>query len=538
MRSYGSYIAGQDVPADKWVHCLRASAVLDDMLPQLSLKRDLDRGRRHDGDEHASVLARCAVADDTVVERAIQAAAAAAPAWGATPLEVRLRVVHRLHEELRRRHDEVVEVLVQEGHPRALAEWELAGCLHGTSPETVGLCAEQMHREYQDPHRRLLVVRKPDGVVALSPPQNAAAVNSLLGVPALAAGNALVVKAPRGSPYGVMFVLREIVAPILDEVGAPPGTLNIVCGPPKRILDQFLASPLVNDIFYFGSSELGIPLGEEAVRRGKKPILELAGNDGCVVWHDADLDRAAEALTESFFGSGQICMVPNYVVAHPDIADRLLARLISHARKIRPGYPEDPDVLLSPVLKSDQFARYVEQATECGAEVLAGGNRMELDGSISSTGLFVEPTILRVDGLARARTVWAVARETFFPLLPVVVPETDRGDGLLDDVIDFLNANEYSLRNSVWAGDESTVDQFVARVHNGGLLKINDSHIGFVPYLSTHGGAGLTGGPLGESNYPMLRTSHLQGISIGRDVQPRRAALASPLRAEREGLAA
>ena len=335
MRSYGSYIAGQDVPADKWVHCLRASAVLDDMLPQLSLKRDLDRGRRHDGDEHASVLARCAVADDTVVERAIQAAAAAAPAWGATPLEVRLRVVHRLHEELRRRHDEVVEVLVQEGHPRALAEWELAGCLHGTSPETVGLCAEQMHREYEDAHRRLLVVRKPDGVVALSPPQNAAAVNSLLGVPALAAGNALVVKAPRGSPYGVMFVLREIVAPILDEVGAPPGTLNIVCGPPKRILDQFLASPLVNDIFYFGSSELGIALGEEAVRRGKKPILELAGNDGCVVWHDADLDRAAEALTESFFGSGQICMVPNYVVAHPDIADRLLARLIEPR-------PQDP----------------------------------------------------------------------------------------------------------------------------------------------------------------------------------------------------
>ncbi|MEU2611674.1 aldehyde dehydrogenase [Micromonospora sp. NPDC007271] len=533
MRSYGSYIAGDDVPAEKWIYCLRASALLDDVLPQLTLKRDLERGRRDDGADHPTVVARCALADEQVARRALAAAAKAAPVWGAFPLDVRIQVVHRLHEELKRRHDEVVSVLVDEGHPRSLAEWELAGCLQGTSPETVNLCLEQMHREYHDENRRLLVVRKPDGVVALSPPQNAAAVNSLLGAPAIAAGNALVVKAPRSTPYGVMFVLREIVAPILDELGAPPGTLNVVCGPPKRILAEWLDSPLVDDIFYFGSSELGIPLGEEAVRRGKKPVLELAGNDGCVVWRDADLDRAAEALTESFFGSGQICMVPNYVVAHPDIADRLLDRLISLVGKIRPGYPEDPDVVLSPVLKTDLFFQYLAQARQAGAQVLTGGHRMEIDGRVSETGLFLEPTVLRVDGLAGAREVWAVARETFFPLLPVVVAAPDREDRLLDDVITFVNDNDYSLRNSVWAAGEDTIAQFVARVHNGGLLKINDSHIGFVPYLSTHGGDGLTGGPFGESNYPMLRTSHLQGISIGRNIQPRQAAFASALRTGR-----
>lgn len=534
MRTYGSYVAGTDMPAEKWMYCLRASALLDDVLPKLTLKRDLERGRRDDGDDHPSVVARCALADERTVQLALEAAATAAPVWGAFPLDVRMQVVHRLHEELKRRHDEVVSVLVDEGHPRALAEWELAGCLHGTSPATVEVCREYMYREYRDESRRLLVVRKPDGVVALSPPQNAAAVNSLLGVPAIAAGNALVVKAPRSTPYGVMFVLREIVAPILEELGAPPGTLNVVCGHPNKILAQWLDSPLVDDIFFFGSSEVGIPLGEEAIRRGKKPILELAGNDGCVVWHDADLDRAAEALTESFYGSGQICMVPNYVVAHPAIADRLLDRLISLVGKIRPGYPEDPDVVLSPVLKTDLYFQYLAQATEAGAQVLTGGRRMEIDGTASDTGLFVEPTVLRVDGLAGARDLWAVARETFFPLLPVVVAAPDDEDRMLDDVIAFVNANDYSLRNSVWTANEDTIAQFVARVHNGGLLKINDSHIGFVPYLSTHGGDGLTGGPFGESNYPMLRTSHLQGISIGRNIQPRQAAFASAIRGGRD----
>ena len=537
MRSYGSYVAGADVPADNWVYCVRASAMLDDVLPHLTLKRQLEQGRRHDGADHAGIVARCALADEAVVQRALRAAADAAPVWGAFPLAVRISVMHRLHEEVRRRHDELVSVLVDEGHPRTLAEWEIAGVLHGTSPETVGWCEEQMHREYGDERRRMLLVRKPDGVVALSPPQNAAAVNSLLGVAALAAGNALVIKAPRSTPYGVMYMLRELVAPILDEVGAPPGTLNIVCGNPRKILQQWLASPLVDDLFIFGSSEVGIPLGEEAVRRGKKPILELAGNDGCVVWHDADLDRAAEALTECFFGSGQICMVPNYVIAHPDIADELLERLIRLIAKIRPGYPEDPDVLLSPVLKTDTFFQYLSQAVESGGRVLTGGHRMEIDGRVSETGLFLEPTVVRVDGLAGARDLWAVARETFFPLLPVVVPAAAPDAPLLDEVIAFLNANAYGLRNSVWTGGPETINQFVSRVHNGGLLKINDSHIGFVSYLATHGGGGLTGGPFGESNYPMLRTSHLQGISIGQDVHPRHAALASAWRTERDGVA-
>jgi acyl-CoA reductase-like NAD-dependent aldehyde dehydrogenase len=178
------------------------------------------------------------------------------------------------------------------------------------------------------------------------------------------------------------------------------------------------------------------------------------------------------------------------------------------------------------VLRSDDFFHYLDEATAAGASVLTGGHRLEVDGTVSETGPFLAPTVLRVDGLSDARELAAVRQETFFPLLPVVVPRADEDD-LLDRVISFLNDNEYGLRNSLWTSDPDVVDAMAARVHNGGLLKVNDSHIGFVPCLSTHGGTGLTGGPFGELNYPLLRTSHLQGISIAEGVQPRTAVFES-----------
>lgn len=531
MRSYGSYIAGSDVPSESWVYTVRASALLDDFMPNLKVKRELERGKRDDGDSLPSIAARCALTSDDHLLEALERAREAAPAWGAFPLETRMRLAERVHEEVLRRREEFVDVLVAEGHPRRLAEWEIAGVLQGTAPETLDLWRRQMREERRIGPRTLVLVRKPDGVVVLSPPQNAAASNSVLGVPALVAGNALVVKAPRSSPYGVMFVWREIVAPILQELGAPAGTLSIVCGQPNKIMNQWLESPLVDDIFFFGGSERGIQIGQDAVARGKKPVLELAGNDGCVVWKDADLDLAAEALTESFFGSGQICMVPKYAVVHPDVADRLLERLASLAAKIRPGYPEDPEVLLSPVMRTDDYFNHLNEATAAGARVMTGGHRVELDGTVSDTGPFIAPTVLRVDGLAGARELSAVREETFFPLLPVVVPTEDDGT-LLDQVITFLNGNKYGLRNSLWTTDPEVIEAVASRVTNGGLLKVNDSHIGFVPCLSTHGGTGLTGGPFGELNYPLLRTSHLQGISIAEGVQPRTAVFESAASAE------
>jgi acyl-CoA reductase-like NAD-dependent aldehyde dehydrogenase len=298
----------------------------------------------------------------------------------------------------------------------------------------------------------------------------------------------------------------------------------VLCGKPKEIIDCWLEHPGVNDIFYFGGSQEGLRFERDCISHGKKPILELAGNDGVLVWRDADLDQAAEAVTECFFGSGQICMVPNYVVVHPAVADAFIERVRALAAGIRPGLPDDDDVLLSPVRRSESFFALLDQATGVGAQMICGGQRIELDGTRSDTGVFLEPTVLRVNGLSKARSLDAVRHETFFPLLPMIVPEYEEDEALLRSMVEFINANEYGLRNSVWARSPEIIESCVAGIRNGGLLKVNDTHIGFVPYLASHGGTGLTGGVFGEANYPILRTSHLQGVCIGAGTSPRIAA--------------
>ncbi|GAB3469411.1 aldehyde dehydrogenase family protein [Actinophytocola sediminis] len=516
-----SLVNGQDVVSDRHVYTIDARSLLEDVLGSLRLKRELEQGRVDPATVTDRVVGRCALAGEDVVQDALKAAAAAAPIWAESPLRTRIDGMALIREEIRDRHVELVELLIAEGSPRKLAEWQVAGMLATCSVETLSWCAEQLSQEFTVGNRRVLLRRVADGVVCVNPPQNAPTAGALFGCLALLAGNAVIVRAPRSAPLGVMHVLREMIAPRLADAGAPPGTLNVFCSRPGVALDAWIASPLVNDVLYTGSVERGLEVERRCVAAGKKPILELSGNDCVVVWHDADLDLAVEALTESFYGSGQICMVPNQVVAHPRIAADLLARLDTALADLRPGYPDEPNSLLSPVLRTEKFFAFVDDALEHGAELVRGARRLEVDGTPSDLGMFLEPTVLRIDGLEGCRRIRVVGEETFFPLLPVIVPDDE--DGLLDRTIEFVNSNRYGLRNSVWASDPATVDEFVRRITNGGILKVNDSHIGFVPYLPTHGGTGLTGGVFGEANYPVLRTSHLQGVSIATGVRPAEA---------------
>ncbi|OLF05401.1 aldehyde dehydrogenase [Actinophytocola xinjiangensis] len=509
-----SHVGGRDLDSTRHLYPVNASAVLDDVFTALTRRRRLERGEDL---PPTDVLGRCAVADEQTVAAATAAAAAAAPEWAATPLATRMALGGLIRDRLAQRAGDLVDLLVAEGCPRTVARWQLDGLATVFSRQTLDHCAGQLHQEFRHGDRTLILRRVADGVVCVNPPRNAPAASALFGASALLAGNAVVVRAPRSAPLGVLFALRELVLPALAELGAPPGTLNFFCARPGPVLRAWLDSDQVDDIFYTGDVERGLELERECVAAGKKPVLELAGNDCVVVWRDADLDGAVAALTESFHGSGQLCMAPNQVVAHPDIAEALLARLAQAAAAIRPGHPGDEDVLLSPVLGAERFFGYLRDALDRGARLVCGGRRLEVDGEPSDTGPFLEPTVLAVDGLAGCREYPAVARETFFPLLPVIVAEP--GPDLLDRVLTHVNTNRYGLRNSLWAGDDAVIDRFVARTANGGLLKVNESHLGWVPYLPTHGGTGLTGGVFGEANYPMLRTSHLQGIS-----RPRAAA--------------
>ncbi|WP_245722889.1 aldehyde dehydrogenase family protein [Micromonospora matsumotoense] len=518
-------IGDKDVDGVGWVYTVSSRALLEDVFTSVSLKRRLERDPDADVMRHPYVVGRCAVAGPADIDAAVEAAATAAPAWAATPLARRLDFGRRFRERLIAHWDEMLDLLVAEAHPRTVAGWELSCLLQVLSEENLAWYGHQLSTEFVHGQRRLTVRRLPDGVVVVNPPQNAPAPSAALALLSVIAGNTVVVRAPRSIALSTMHLVRELVAPVLQDLNAPPGTVNVICGKPVEVMDRWLAHPLVDDVFYFGGTEEGMRVQRACVERGKKPVLELAGNDGLVVWRDADLALAAEAITESFVGSGQICMVPNYVVAHPAIADELMALVCREAARIRPGFPQDEGVLLAPVRRSERFFALLADAVEQGATIVCGGRRIEVDGTPSDSGVFLEPTVVRVDGLAGARQLDVVRHETFFPLLPVIVPAAgDSDEDLLDLVLTFVNENEYGLRNSLWSRSDEVIGAFVDRVHNGGLLKVNDSHIGFLPYLPTHGGTGLTSGALGEANYPVLSTTHVQGVSVSTGISPRQAA--------------
>lgn len=511
----------------QWVYVLSTHAVLDDSFTSLRLKRKLEAGTLSPAEAPPGVLAgRVAVAEQETVEDALVAAAEAAEIWRSVPLSTRFDGwMELLHQTFKEHEDEFVRLLTLEGHPLELTKWELSGMRELTRRETADYLRGQMWQEFSVDGRRNIVRRQADGVVCITPPANAPLVSALLGCMCIPGGNAAVVRAPRTAPFGVTSALRNLIVPILDELGAPPGLLNVVCGHPGPMLDTWISSPHVDDVMFFGDVPSGLKIERRCVEAGKKPILELAGNDVVLVWKDADLDGAADALVESFYGSGQLCMIPNQAVVHPDVADDLIARVVKKARALRPGHPDEAGVLLAPVLRHDKFNQFLSDAVDRGATVVTGGEGIQIDGTRDSSGFFLEPTVLRIDGLRlrEARELDVVRHETFFPLLPVVVPGPADDDTLLDSFIEHVNANLYGLRNSLWARDESVIDRYVSETVTGGLLKVNDSHIAFTAPLPSHGGTGLTGGAFGEANYPVLRTTHLQGVSIVADGTSRRS---------------
>ncbi|SDF42720.1 Acyl-CoA reductase [Lentzea fradiae] len=512
VRHFPLYVGGERIDTDERAYGMSVRTVLDPVGAETArLSRLLREGSEEELHAHPYVLCSVALATPELGNAALRAAADAVPLLQAMTLEDRLGCSEDLYSGFLAHREELARILRMEGCPRRLAEAQLDVLEHLYRPDGLEHARSQLHQEITTDRHRIVLQRQPDGVVCVAPAAN----TPLLGLAALlvvSTGNAVVIRVPRSCATSLSYALHEIIIPALEKRNAPPGTLNVVCADFEVTLRQWVESPLVDTVYYFGSSEHGLALERQCVERGKRAILELSGNDGVLVWRDADLGYATAALTEAFYASGQLCFSPKYVVAHPAIADELLDRLAVAASELRPGDPELSDTVLSPVLRSTAFNRCLKDSLAAGATKICGGRQVDLRGEPDPRGLFIEPTVLRVDGFERAAAVPAVRDETFFPLLSVVVPE-DCPD-LLDRGIEFLNGNVYGLRNSLWTEDPEVIRRFTAEVRNGGTLKVNDSHLGHAPFLPGLGGTGHSGGTHGEAAYPFLRASRLQVVAI------------------------
>lgn len=149
LHSYKLYIAGKEIDGDGWVYTVSSRSLLEDVFTSVSLKRELERDPESEAAEHPYIAGRCAIAGDAAIDLATEAAAAAAPGWAAVPLARRMSLGARFREELVRRQDEFVEMLVTEAHPVRLARWELSCLLQVFSEESLEWYRSQMHTEFR-----------------------------------------------------------------------------------------------------------------------------------------------------------------------------------------------------------------------------------------------------------------------------------------------------------------------------------------------------------------------------------------------------
>jgi acyl-CoA reductase-like NAD-dependent aldehyde dehydrogenase len=434
--------------------------------------------------------------------RAIAAANAAFGAWGARTGYERGHLLHRVADACERRADELARVLtLDQGKPlKAEAEGEV-----GELIEFFRMAAEDGKRvegtvpQSAAPGRRVLLLRRPVGVLGLITPWNwPYTMPAEVLAPALACGNC-VVWTPAPSTAVCSGVLAECVA----EADLPPGVFNLVLGPGPEVGDELAVNPGTHAVAFTGSTATGLTVARQAA--GKVQLLEMGGNGPFVVMEDADLEAAAEAArVGAFLGAGQSCSAAERLLVHEAVREDFVALLAGEVeREVHLGDPLDAATTMGPVnnepgaLKMDE---HVADAVDRGATVVTGGGR----ASGFPTGLYWQPTVL--DRVPRDSI--AVTQETFGPIAPIV------GIGSLGEAIEQTNAQAFGLMSAIFTRDLAAGLRFADSVHMG-LVNINETTNYWEPHLPWGGsarsesGIGRVGG-----RYPMDTLTELQTVLI------------------------
>jgi len=421
-----------------------------------------------DGGTFASVAA--ADADDA--NRALAAAENAEGLLRETTVPERVEWLEAIADGIRAREDELAEVVVREaGKPISSARGEVRSAAErferavGEIRHLKGEYREGTTAGHED--WRAVVKHEPIGtVLCISPYNYPLATTALQVAPALAAGNAVVVKPASKTP-----VSAAILADIASEAGLPAGAFNFVPGESGVVGDPLASDSRVDAIAMTGSSGAG----EHVARQSgiTRLHMELGGNAPAIVFEDADLEAAAAAAAKgSLKYAGQRCSAVSRVLAHESVHDDLVARIDDAMDDWTVGGLFDSDTDLGPLVSADQadwVAELVDDAVERGATVVRGGERHEDNGVH-----FHEPTLL-ADVPRDARIV---DEEQFGPVCAVTTVADEA------DALSLANRSELALDAAVFTSDHDRAMRVAERV-NAGAVRINGapSHgLGDVPF--------------------------------------------------------
>jgi aldehyde dehydrogenase (NAD+) len=354
----------------------------------------------------------CPVADAELVDRAVQSAkgALSTSGWGEARPRERVKAMQRWADLM---EEEAVTLARLEA---ASSTRPIAHLIEGdiaVTAEQIRFFAEFADKEGSDVVPTSgstfgMTLSEPYGVIGAITPWNfpVSMAGWKLG-PALAAGNAVVLKPSEMTPFSTLYMVELAV-----RAGIPRGLINIVLGDGPTTGNAITGHPDISKVSFTGSTTAGAAIMQNIAHTGIKPMtLELGGKSPQVVFADADLDLAALAIARGILANaGQACVAGSRLIVSEEIAEALSAAIARHMRDIKPGVTWDARTEYSPIISQRQLDRIdaiVRKSVAGGAECVVGGRIME------RSGYFYEPTLL----VGVDETSPAVAEEIFGPVL-------------------------------------------------------------------------------------------------------------------------
>ena len=449
--------------------------------------------------------------DAADIEKALDAAHAAADAWGKTSVQARslilLKIADRIEQNLEMLaitetwdNGKAVRETLNADIPLAADHFRyFAGCIRaqeGTSAEI-------------DEHTAAYHFHEPLGVVGQIIPWNFPILMAAWKLaPALAAGNCVVLKPAEQTPLGIA-VLMEVIGDLL-----PPGVLNIVQGYGREAGEALASSKRIAKIAFTGST----PVGSHIMKRAAESIIpstvELGGKSPNIYFEDimqaepTFIEKAAEGLVLGFFNQGEVCTCPSRALVQESIYGPFMEAVMKKVSQIKRGDPLDTDTMVGAQASQQQFDKimsYLDIAKQEGAEVLTGGGVEKLEGSLA-TGYYIQPTLLK--GTNKMRVF---QEEIFGPVIGVTTFKDEA------EALAIANDTEYGLGAGVWTRDINRAYR-MGRAIKAGRVWTNCYHL--YPAHAAFGGYKKSG--VGRETHKMILDHYQQtkNLLVSYDINP------------------
>ena len=409
------------------------------------------------------VYTQAARSDEADVERALDAAHAAADSWAKTSVTERsnmlLKIADRIEQNLEKLayaetvdNGKPIRETLNADIPLAVDHFRyFAGCLRGQEGSLSEVDENTVAYHYHEPL----------GVVGQIIPWNFPILMAAWKLaPALGAGNCVVLKPAESTPISIL-VLVELIADLL-----PPGVLNVVNGFGREAGMPLATSKRIAKIAFTGSTATGKVIAQAAASNLIPATLELGGKSPNIFFadvmdkDDSFLDKAIEGLVLFAFNQGEVCTCPSRAVIQESIYDEFMARVLPRVAAIRQGSPLDTDTMIgaqASQMQIDKISSYLELGKQEGAQVLIGGDRARLGGDLAG-GYYIQPTLFKGHNKMRI-----FQEEIFGPVLAVT---TFRDEA---DALAIANDTVYGLGAGVWSRNGNTAYRMGRANKSGGV---------------------------------------------------------------------